>query len=115
MKKFVCVVCGYIHEGETAPAECPVCHVGADKFTKQDRFKYNGIGFLRNAIQCYSEKELNGAWELSMTYPITNRDEMWKHLKPWNIIKNTKGQLFVIYKVNYSHNYLLWNCLESSS
>lgn len=73
-----------------------------DKFTKQDRFKYNGIGFLRNAIQCYSEKELNGAWELSMTYPITNRDEMWKHLKPWNIIKNTKGQLFVIYKVEKS-------------
>ena len=25
MKKFVCVVCGYIHEGETAPEVCPVC------------------------------------------------------------------------------------------
>ncbi|QSX06749.1 NADH peroxidase [Sedimentibacter sp. zth1] len=32
MKKFVCKVCGYVHEGETAPAECPICHVGADKF-----------------------------------------------------------------------------------
>ncbi len=32
MKKWVCTVCGYIHEGETAPAECPVCKVGADKF-----------------------------------------------------------------------------------
>ena len=32
MKKFVCVVCGYIHEGETAPEACPVCKVGADKF-----------------------------------------------------------------------------------
>ena len=32
MKKFVCTVCGYVYEGETAPAECPVCHVGADKF-----------------------------------------------------------------------------------
>ena len=32
MKKFVCVVCGYIHEGETAPEVCPVCKVGADKF-----------------------------------------------------------------------------------
>ena len=30
--KFVCTVCGYIYEGETPPAECPVCHVGADKF-----------------------------------------------------------------------------------
>ena len=32
MKKWVCTVCGYIYEGETAPAECPVCKVGADKF-----------------------------------------------------------------------------------
>ncbi|MGL5479414.1 MAG: rubredoxin-like domain-containing protein, partial [Clostridium sp.] len=28
MKKFVCTVCGYIHEGETAPEKCPVCGVG---------------------------------------------------------------------------------------
>ena len=35
MKKFVCIVCGYIHEGEAAPAECPVCHAGADKFKEQ--------------------------------------------------------------------------------
>ncbi|MGO1015028.1 rubredoxin-like domain-containing protein, partial [Clostridioides difficile] len=32
MKKFVCTVCGYIHEGDAAPAQCPVCKVGADKF-----------------------------------------------------------------------------------
>ena len=32
MKKWVCQVCGYIYEGETAPEECPVCHVGAEKF-----------------------------------------------------------------------------------
>ncbi|MFQ9192682.1 MAG: rubredoxin-like domain-containing protein, partial [Agathobacter rectalis] len=25
MKKFVCTVCGYVHEGDAAPAECPVC------------------------------------------------------------------------------------------
>ncbi len=33
--KFVCSVCGYVHEGDAAPAECPVCHVGADKFIAQ--------------------------------------------------------------------------------
>lgn len=32
MKKFVCKVCGYIYEGDKPPVECPVCHVGADKF-----------------------------------------------------------------------------------
>lgn len=34
MTKWVCTVCGYVYEGEAAPAECPVCHVGADKFKK---------------------------------------------------------------------------------
>ena len=36
MKKFVCTVCGYVHEGESAPAECPVCHVPAEKFKEQE-------------------------------------------------------------------------------
>lgn len=35
MKKWVCKVCGYVHEGETAPEQCPVCKVGADKFEEQ--------------------------------------------------------------------------------
>ena len=36
MAKWVCSVCGYVHEGDQAPAECPVCHVGADKFNKME-------------------------------------------------------------------------------
>ena len=32
MKKYVCSVCGYIHEGDAPPEICPVCKVGADKF-----------------------------------------------------------------------------------
>lgn len=32
MKKWKCTVCGYTHEGETAPESCPVCKVGSDKF-----------------------------------------------------------------------------------
>ena len=32
--KFVCTVCGYVYEGDAAPAECPICHAGADKFKK---------------------------------------------------------------------------------
>ena len=35
MKKFVCSVCGYVHEGETAPEKCPVCNVPAEKFLEQ--------------------------------------------------------------------------------
>lgn len=34
MKKFVCQVCGYVYEGEAAPAACPVCKAPASKFTE---------------------------------------------------------------------------------
>ena len=34
MKKFKCTVCGYIHEGEQPPEECPVCHQPASKFVE---------------------------------------------------------------------------------
>ena len=33
-KKFRCNVCGYIHEGDAAPANCPVCGVPASEFTE---------------------------------------------------------------------------------
>ena len=36
MAKFVCSVCGYVYEGETAPEKCPQCGVGAEKFVKQE-------------------------------------------------------------------------------
>lgn len=31
-KKYVCKVCGYVHEGKEAPSACPVCKVGASEF-----------------------------------------------------------------------------------
>ena len=39
MKKWVCPVCGYVHEGDVPPAECPVCHVSGDKFLLQSEEK----------------------------------------------------------------------------
>ena len=33
--KYVCSVCGYVHEGNSAPEKCPVCGAAADKFTAQ--------------------------------------------------------------------------------
>lgn len=30
--KFICTVCGYIHEGDAAPERCPQCKVPASKF-----------------------------------------------------------------------------------
>ena len=35
MKKFVCSVCGYVHEGNEPPAFCPQCKAPASKFVEQ--------------------------------------------------------------------------------
>ena len=35
MKKFVCAICGYVHEGNEAPAACPQCKAPAEKFSEQ--------------------------------------------------------------------------------
>jgi len=35
MKKFVCGVCGYVHEGEQPPERCPQCNAPAAKFVEQ--------------------------------------------------------------------------------
>ena len=36
MKKWVCTVCGYVHEGEAAPEFCPICKAGSEKFKLQE-------------------------------------------------------------------------------
>ena len=35
MAKYVCSVCGYVHEGDNPPEACPLCKAPADKFVKQ--------------------------------------------------------------------------------
>ncbi len=35
--KFVCQVCGYVHEGETAPDFCPQCKAPQNKFSAQNK------------------------------------------------------------------------------
>lgn len=35
MKKFVCIICGYVHEGNEPPEFCPICKAPASKFEEQ--------------------------------------------------------------------------------
>ncbi|MBQ3492666.1 MAG: NADH peroxidase, partial [Clostridia bacterium] len=35
MKKFVCTICGYVHEGDSAPERCHQCMAPAIKFKEQ--------------------------------------------------------------------------------
>jgi len=40
MKKFVCTICGYAHQGDAAPEKCPLCGAAASKFTEQAAGEY---------------------------------------------------------------------------
>ena len=64
-KKFRCLVCGYIHEGEMAPEECPLCHVGSDQFEEIDRdmeaFYRRHWDFWRTALVEYAARLLEAA------------------------------------------------------
>jgi rubrerythrin len=42
MKKFVCGVCGYVHEGDAPPDKCPQCGAPKEKFSEQQA---GGLGW----------------------------------------------------------------------
>ena len=54
-KKFICTVCGFVHEGDSAPEKCPVCGVGSDKFKEQtgalEWATEHVIGFAKGASE----------------------------------------------------------------
>lgn len=64
LKKFVCTVCGYIHEGDTPPAQCPVCKVGPDKFKEvieegaRGAGKYAGTRTEKNLMEAFAGESM---------------------------------------------------------
>jgi len=36
MKKYVCPICGYVHEGDAPPEKCPQCGVPGSKFIEKE-------------------------------------------------------------------------------
>jgi len=53
MKKYVCGLCGYVHEGDSLPDVCPVCKADASKFVLQGEgltwAAEHGIGIAEGA------------------------------------------------------------------
>ncbi len=50
MKKFKCSVCGYIYEGDAAPATCPVCGAPASEFIEEKTAKKSWLHDKNNNI-----------------------------------------------------------------
>lgn len=48
-KKYICKVCGYVHEGDKAPDICPVCKAPASEFEEVKADKKKGIDRDSNA------------------------------------------------------------------
>lgn len=48
VKKWKCLVCGHIADGEEPPASCPVCGVGPDQFTE---ISENATGFVSDKTE----------------------------------------------------------------
>jgi rubrerythrin len=47
-KKFICTVCGYVHEGDTAPDRCPQCKVPGGKF--KELIEGSGLTFATEHV-----------------------------------------------------------------
>ncbi len=57
MAKWICTVCGYIHEGEQPPEQCPVCKQPAEKFKKIEEVKknpYSGTKTEKNLWEAFA-------------------------------------------------------------
>jgi rubrerythrin len=63
MKKFVCTVCGYVHEGEVAPEFCPICKAPAEKFQEQSAEKTWAAEHVVGVAQGVDEEILAGLRE----------------------------------------------------
>lgn len=72
MKRFVCTVCGYIYDGDSAPDICPVCKQPGEKFREETAVKSDGRGtgassstldydksFYRNDSSCRYMEEIH--------------------------------------------------------
>lgn len=101
MKKFVCTVCGYIHEGDTPPAQCPVCKVGPDKFkevvesapsagkyagTKTEKNlkeAFAGESMARNKYRYFSEIAKREGYEQIADIFMQTSDQEGQHARMW--------------------------------
>ena len=57
MAKWVCTVCGYVHEGEQPPEQCPICKQPAEKFKKVEEAKknpYSGTKTEKNLWEAFA-------------------------------------------------------------
>jgi rubrerythrin len=58
MKKFVCAICGYVHEGAEAPEQCPQCKAPKSKFAEQAAGKLSWADEHRIGVAAGVDQEI---------------------------------------------------------
>ena len=61
--KYVCTVCGYVHEGDNPPESCPVCKAPAEKFKAQAGERTWAAEHVVGVAQCVDAEILQGLRE----------------------------------------------------
>ena len=63
MKKYVCLICGYVHEGDSAPDACPICKAPASKFEEQSGEKTWAAEHVVGVAQGVDQRIIDGLRE----------------------------------------------------
>ena len=63
MKKYVCLICGYVHEGDSAPDACPICKAPASKFEEQSGEKTWAAEHVVGIAQGVEQRIIDGLRE----------------------------------------------------
>ena len=113
MKKWVCSVCGYVHEGDTPPEKCPVCKQPAEKFNLVEEEKKNpyagtqteknletafaGESQARNKYTYFASVAKKEGYEQMAALFLKTADNEKEHAKMWfkelNGLGDTKDNL----------------------
>ena len=71
MKKFVCSICGYVHEGNSAPEFCPQCKAPAAKFLEQSSVGLNWADTHRIGVAAGVDAEILEGLRMNFTGECT--------------------------------------------
>ena len=63
MKKYVCLICGYVHEGDSAPDACPIFKAPASKFEEQSGEKTWAAEHVVGIAQGVDQRIIDGLRE----------------------------------------------------
>ena len=98
MKKFVCTICGYVHEGDAAPEACPVCKQPASVFkaevekknlyagtkTEQNLWEaFAGESQARNKYTYFASVAKKAGFEQIAALFLQTADNEKEHAKLW--------------------------------